>query len=100
MVSTKQKSITAIHTKKIKESTHKIKDIHQITREENKRRKEKKDLQNQIQNNEQNGKRNIHIDNYLICKWTKYSNQETQTGLMDTKIRPVYLLSTRDSLWT
>ena len=45
MVSTKQKSITAIHTKKIKESTHKIKDIHQITREENKRRKEKKDLQ-------------------------------------------------------
>ena len=27
-----------------------------------------------------NGNRNIHINNYLKCKWIKCSNQKTQTG--------------------
>ena len=27
-----------------------------------------------------NGNRNIHIDNYLKCKWIKRSNQKTLTG--------------------
>ena len=38
MVTTNQKSITDIHKKKKKESKHKTKDSHQITRGENKRR--------------------------------------------------------------
>ena len=50
MVTTKQKSIIDIHTKKQKESKRDTKDHHQIRREENKRRG-KKDLQKQIQNN-------------------------------------------------
>ena len=36
------------------------------------------------------------MDNYLKRKWIKCSNQKTQTGRMDTKTRPVYMLSTRD----
>ena len=41
---------TKIPTKKKKKSKHNTKDSHQITREGNKRRKGKKDLQKQIQN--------------------------------------------------
>ena len=39
MVTSNQKSATDIHTKKKKESKHNTKDSHQITLEENKRRK-------------------------------------------------------------
>ena len=39
--------------------------------------KERKALQNQIQNNKVNGNRIIHINNYLECKWTKCSNEKT-----------------------
>ena len=42
----------------------------------------------------------IHIDNYLKCKWIRCSKQEIQTGWLDTKIRPMYMLSTKDSLQT
>ena len=43
MVNTSQKSIIVIHTQKEKkESKHNTKDGHQITREDNKRRKEKR----------------------------------------------------------
>ena len=42
--------------------------------------REGKDLQKQTQNNSENGNRNIHIDNYLKCKWIKCSNQKTYTG--------------------
>ena len=31
----------------------------------------------QTSNNEQNGNKNIHIDNYLKCKWIKCPNQKT-----------------------
>ena len=37
-----------------------------------------------------------HIDNYLKCKWVECPNQNTKTGWMDTKTRPLYMLSTRD----
>ena len=40
MVTTNQKSIIDIHTKKRKESKHVTKISHQVTREENKNRKE------------------------------------------------------------
>ena len=49
--------------------------------------REGKDLQKQTQNNSENGNRNIHIDNYLKCKWIKCSNQKTYTGWVDTKTR-------------
>ena len=47
-------------------------------------------------NNKVNGNEIIFINNYLKCKWVKCSNQKTKTGQMDTKIRPLYMLSTRD----
>ena len=71
MATTNQKSIIDTHTKKGKKSKHTTKDSHHITREENERRKRKKDLQKQIQNNCLNGNKNIDIDNYLKCKWKK-----------------------------
>ena len=74
MVTTPQKPV--IHTKKKKESEYNTKDSYQITREQ--KRKRKRDLQEQIQNNEQNGGKNIHIDNYLKRKRIKCSNQKTQ----------------------
>ena len=43
----------------------------------------------------ENGNRNMYINNYFKCKWIKYSNQKTQTGWMDTKTRPIHMLSTR-----
>ena len=45
--------------------------------------------------------RNIHIDNYLKCNHLhplKCPNQKTQTDWMDTKIRSMYTLPTRDAL--
>ena len=65
MVTANQKSAIDTHTKKKKQSKSNIKDSHQITREENNRGREEKNLQKQTQNNEQNGNKNIHIDNYL-----------------------------------
>ena len=41
--------------------------------------RERKDLQKQTQNNQENASRNICINNYLKCKWIKCSNQEIQT---------------------
>ena len=37
-----------------------------------------------------------HINNYLKCKWVEYNNQKAKIGRMDTKTRPLYMLSTRD----
>ena len=39
--------------------------------------REEKDLQKQTHYNKENGNRNIHIDNYLKCKWIKCSSQKT-----------------------
>ena len=58
--------------------------------------REGKNLQKQIQKNEQSCNRFIHIDNYLKCKWIKCSNQKSQTGRVDTKTRPIHILSTID----
>ena len=44
MVTTNQNSTIDTHTKKEEQSKHNTKDIHQITRRENKRRREGKDL--------------------------------------------------------
>ena len=43
---------------------------------------------------------NIHINNYLKCKWIKCTTQKTWTGQVDTKTRPICMLSTRDLLHT
>ena len=50
----------------------------------------------QTQNNKVNGNRTILIHNYFKCKWVECPNQKTKTGWMDTKTRPLYMLSTRD----
>ena len=47
----KPKIIEDTHTKKRKESKHNTKDSHQITREDNKRRRKEKQLQKQPENN-------------------------------------------------
>ena len=36
-----------------------------------------------------------YINNYFKWKWIKCSNQKTQTGWMDSKIRPIYMLSVK-----
>ena len=51
MVTTNQKSIIDTHTKKRKGSKHSTKDSHKITREENRRRWNKKELQKQPPSN-------------------------------------------------
>ena len=58
-------------------------------------REEKKNLLKQTQNNKNNGSRNIHTDNYLQCKWNKYSKQKTEAAWMDIKTRPIIMLYTR-----
>ena len=45
---------------------------------------------------EVNSDRIILINNYLNCKWVDCPNQKTKTGSIDTKTRPIYMLSTRD----
>ena len=61
----------------------------------NKRGRGKKRPTKKIQNNQQNGSKNTHSVNYLKYKWIKSSNQKTETGWMDAKTRPMYVLSTR-----
>ena len=41
----------------------------------------------------------ILINNYLKCKWLECPNRKTKTGQMDTKTRPLYMLSTRHPSW-
>ena len=48
------------------------------------------------QNNKVNGNGTMPINNYLKCKWVECPNQKTKSGWMDTKTRPLYMLSTRD----
>ena len=64
MVTANQKS-TIDTQKKRKYNPNNTKDSHQIKREKNKRGREEKKPTKQILNNEQNDKKNIHIDNYL-----------------------------------
>ena len=47
-------------------------------------------------NSKVNGNWIISINNHVKCKWVKFSNQKTKTGQMDTKIKPLYMLSTKD----
>ena len=49
-----------------------------------------------MQNNKVNGNGIILIYNYLKCKWVECPKQKIKTGWMDTKTRPLYMLSTRD----
>ena len=60
------------HTKK-KQLKHNTKDGHQ-TEENTMEEGRKKTYKNKLK--QDNCKRNIHIDNYLKCKWTKCSNQK------------------------
>ena len=65
MVTTKQKSIIDIHTKKKMESKRNTKDSHQITREKNKRRKSEKRPTKTNPKQLTKWNKNIHMDNYL-----------------------------------
>ena len=60
MITANRKFVIDTHTQKKKESKHNTKVSHQITREENKEGKEKKTKTNPKQ---ENGNRNIHINN-------------------------------------
>ena len=83
-------------TKERKQSKYDTKDSHQITSEGNERGRKK------IYKNKSKiiNKMAIYIDNQLKCKWNKCSNQKIQTGYMDTKIRSLHTLSSRDPLQT
>ena len=43
-----------------------------------------------------NGNGIILINNYLKCKWVECPNQKTKTGLVETKTRPLYMMSITD----
>ena len=45
-----------------------------------KKHKRKERSTKSTQNNEENGNRNIYINNYFKHKWIKCSSQKTQTG--------------------
>ena len=70
MVTAIRKSTIDTDTKN--EIKHNIKVSNQITREKNKR-----DPRNKFNTNLKNDNKNIHINNYLKCKWIKCSNQKT-----------------------
>ena len=70
MVTINQKPITDTEKIKRKEYKHNTKESHQIKRKEDKRRRTENYKNNQ--NNEQNGKKYIPINNYF--KWTECSN--------------------------
>ena len=79
MVTTNQKSTIDKHTDKKKQSKHDTKDSGQTTKENKRRREEKRPIKT-------NPKQLIKwqydtdINNYLKCKWTKCPNPKTQTG--------------------
>lgn len=76
VMSANQKSVICIQKRKWNPNITPKPSNHKRTKE----CREKKDLQNQIQHNKQNGSENIHINNYHKCKQIKYSNQKTQIG--------------------
>ena len=73
-----QKQKITIYTK-IKKIKHNTKDSPQSTRDKNNKREEKRPTK---PNPKQltNGNQNICNNNYLKFKWTKCSNQKTETG--------------------
>ena len=84
MVTTNQKSRIDTHTPKRKESKCSTKDSYQITKKE-KEEEKKKDLQRQPQNNKQMAIRILNVN--APIKSHRY------------KIRPIYRVATKDSLW-
>jgi len=78
-VTTKQKPI--VDTQKIMRRESKYTTIrnHQITKEESKRRKEQR-ITTKTTRKQQNGNKYTLINNYFKYKWTKCSNQKTQSG--------------------
>ena len=56
--------------------------------------RERKDLQKQTQINQENANSNICINNYLKCKWIKWTNQKIQTDSVQFSRSVV-----SDSLW-
>ena len=76
-VITNQKPIidTHTHTKERKEFKYRTKNNHQI---KERKRRNKKELLKQLENNQKNGSKYILIINYI--KWIKCSNQKTQSG--------------------
>ena len=84
MVTANQEFIIDTRTRKKRKSKHNTKDSHQITGEqkrtkENKRGKKERKKRPTKTNPKQLTKwhKNIHVNNYLKCKWIKCSNQKT-----------------------
>ena len=79
------------------ESKNNTKDSHQITikKRQKRWRKELKGTTNTINKMAEK----VHINNYFKYKWTKCTNQKTQSGWMDTKKKKKDpLLPTQDLL--
>ena len=66
-ITANKKSTIDTHTNKKHQLKYNTKDSHQTRRGENKRRREEKRATKQIQSNEYNGNKNVHINNYLKC---------------------------------
>ena len=113
MVTTNQKSIIDIHTKKEKESQHNTKDSHQITREENKTGKRKKRKRGKGKGKRGKGKKKTYknksktinkmaIRTYVSIITLNVNRLNTPPKdtdwLNEYKRRPVHMFSTRDPL--
>ena len=80
MVTTNKISTIDTHTKRKRNPNTTLKIVIKSQEKRTKEKGKKKDLPKQIQNIFKNGNKDIHIGNYLKCKWIKCSNQKTYTG--------------------
>ena len=79
-ITTKQKPI--VNTgKREKESEHKTTENNQIIKEESKRRKEKSNCKT-ARKQQKKWQQYMFINNYFKCKWSKISNNKTQSVCM------------------
>lgn len=80
MVNAKQKPTVSIQKMKRKECNLTSKESHQTTKEESKGRRNRDELQKQPVK-KLTERQQVHTYQQLLkCKWTKISNQKTQSG--------------------
>ena len=87
----KPKNYNRYTHKKKKQPKHNIKDSHQITREKNKREREQKRPTKTNPKQFLNGNTNIHINNYLKCKWSKYFNNNKNIDWLNGQKQDLYI---------
>lgn len=73
MVTTKEIPVKQMHKKQRQGYKHNIKESHQLTRGERKRRRKGQKRTTETTREQQNGNKYIPINDYFKCKWNKCS---------------------------